>query len=120
MKKLRFLLYILILGTASYVNAQNQIPMIMFEKIEDEKVPVAVLQTIQSEYPDYKEVIKNGAWYSHFGHTVDMTSKDQNPRAIPWHYSYRGKLEKKNVEIRFTPDGKLVKAKGVQNTNQTN
>ncbi len=113
MKKLKFALGILFLSAASYAGAQNQIPMIMFEKIDDEQVPVAVIQTLESEYPDYKDVIKNGVWYSHFGHTVDRSGDVQKPTYTPWHYTYRGKLEKKNVEMRFTPDGKMVRAKGM-------
>lgn len=108
MKTLKLTLTMLLLSIAwSYA----QIPMNMVEKIKDEQVPAAVLKTFEKEFANQKSDIKVGAWYAHFEHTSDGPGKS---RAIPLHYSYRGKKGNDKVEIKFTPEGKLVHAKGLE------
>lgn len=114
MKTLKLTLTILLLSIAwSYA----QIPMNMVEKIKDEQVPAAVLKTFENEFASQKGDIKGGAWYAHFEHTT-ATSADQGKsgtsRAIPLHYSYKGKKGNEKVEIKFTPEGKLLHVKGLE------
>lgn len=95
------------------------IPMNMVEKIKDEQVPVAVLKYFESEFAMTKTDIKSGAWYAHFEHTTATPGDQGKPgtsRAIPLHYSYKGKKDGKNVEIKFTPEGKWVSSKGLPET----
>jgi len=115
MKTLKLTLTMLLLSVAwSYA---QYIPMIMVEKIKDEQVPAVVLQTFENEFDCIKADINGGAWYSHFEHT-NATPGDQGKpgtsRAIPLHYSYKGKKDGKKVEIKFTPEGKLVHVKGLK------
>ncbi len=92
-----------------------QTPMNMKEKIKDEQVPAAVMKTFESDFSAEKNDIKEGSWYSHFEHTSDATPTDPTrSKAIPIHYSYIGKKDGKNVEIKFTPDGKFVSSKGLK------
>ena len=89
----------------------------MVEKIRDEQVPVAVLKTFESEFGSLKNDIKGGAWYAHFEHTADATPANPGrSKAIPLHYSYKGKKNNNRVEIKFTPEGKLVHTKGLENS----
>lgn len=114
MKTLKFTLSFLLLS-AVWTFAQT-IPMNMVEKIRDEQVPVSVLKTFENEFASAKADIKGGVWYAHFEHTTAIPSDQGKPgtsRAIPLHYSYRGKKEGKNVEIKFTPEGKWVSSKGL-------
>lgn len=114
MKMLKTSLAMLLLSVAwSYAQT---IPMNMVEKIKDEQVPAAVLQTFDDEFGSIKADIKGGAWYSHFEHTTATPTDQGKPgtsRAIPLHYSYKGKKDGKKVEIKFTPEGKLVHTKGL-------
>lgn len=104
--------FAMLLVTVSWVFAQ--IPMTMNEKIKDEQVPAAVLKTFESEFGAVKSEIKNGAWYAHFEHTSDATATNpERSKAIPLHYSYKGKKGSDKVEIQFTPEGKLEHAKGM-------
>ncbi|HNP94024.1 MAG TPA: hypothetical protein PKJ63_00300 [Cyclobacteriaceae bacterium] len=105
--------------------AQN-IPMNMFEQIQDEQVPAAVLKTFEEEFGQVKDDIKKGVWYAHFEHTSATTGEQSygsyvepsKPMALPLHYTYQGKKAGKKVEIKFTPDGKLVYAKGLDQKSQ--
>ena len=111
---------VMLLLSAVWSYAQT-IHMTMFEKIKDDQVPAAVLQTFESNFGQIKKNIKNGAWYAHFEHT--SASKDtpsyssyddsNRPMAIPLHYSFLGKMEGKKIEIKFTPQGKLAVTKGL-------
>lgn len=93
--------------------------MNMVEKIRDEQVPVAVLKKFESEFGPLKNDIKGGAWYAHFEHTADATPANPGrSKAIPLHYSYKGKLGEKKVAFEFTPEGKLVHAKGFDDNNR--
>ncbi len=86
-------------------------------KNQDEQVPVAVVKTFESEFGAIKTSIQHGAWYSHFGHTTATPASQGTSgtsRAIPIHYSYKGEKDGKKVEIKFTPEGKLVYAKGLE------
>lgn len=115
MKTLKFTLSFLLLS-AIWTFAQT-IPMNMVEKIKDEQVPVAVLRTFDSEFAYAKADFKRGAWYAHFEHTTATTGDQGKPgtsRAIPLHYSYKGKNDGKNAEIKFTPEGKWVSSKGLR------
>lgn len=114
MKALKLTAIMLFLSV-TWTYAQN-IPMNMVEKIKDEQVPAAVLKTFESEFGSIKADIKDGAWYSHFQHTTATPPDQGKPgtsKAIPIHYSYKGKKDSKNVEIKFTPEGKLVHTKGL-------
>ncbi|WP_339790144.1 hypothetical protein [uncultured Imperialibacter sp.] len=106
----------MLLISAVWSYAQT-IPMTMFEKIENNQVPAAVLKTFETEFGQVKNDIQKGAWYAHFEHTVDKPA-DQGTagtsRAIPLHYSYIGKMDGRKVEIKFTPEGKLATTKGLE------
>lgn len=112
MKTFKLTLTLLLLSAAwSYA----QIPMTMVEKIKDEQVPAAVLKTFESDFGTVKSDIKGGAWYAHFEHTSDATTANPDrSKAIPLHYSYKGKKGDNKVEIEFTPEGKLIRAKGME------
>lgn len=107
---------VMLLLSAVWSYAQTT-PMTMFEKIKDEQVPAAVLQTFEQEFGSTKMQIKGGAWFSHFQHTTAAPADQGTPgtsRAIPLYYSYQGKKNGKKVEIKFTPEGKLVSSKGLE------
>lgn len=115
MKTLKLTLLVL-LTSAAWSYAQT-IPMNMVEKIKDEQVPVAVVKTFESEFGTIKTTIQGGAWYSHFEHTTATPASQGTSgtsRAIPIHYSYKGEKDGKKVEIKFTPEGKLVQTKGLE------
>lgn len=115
MKTLRFTFSFLFLS-AVWTFGQT-IPMNMVEKIKVEQVPVAVLKTFENEFASAKADIKGGVWYAHFEHTTAVPGDQGKPgtsRAIPLHYSYRGKKVGKNAEIKFTPEGKWVSSKGLR------
>lgn len=112
MKTVRNLLMVLAMGAAWSTFAQ--IPMNMNEKIREEQVPVAVLKTLQADFSTIKNEITNGNWYAHFEHTANASlANSAGSRAIPLHYSFKGKVDGNKVELKFTPEGKLVTAKGV-------
>ncbi len=119
MKTLKLTLSFLLLSTVGLF-AQN-IPMTMFEEIKGEQVPATVLKTFETEFGQIKNNIKKGVWYAHFEHTPAASTSQSygtyvestKSMAVPLHYSYKGKLDGKNVEIKFTPQGNLAYTKGL-------
>lgn len=87
-------------------------PVKKVEKIKEEEVPIAVRQAFIN---DFGSIPGQGNW------SVNFTVIHNGEKAIaqPTSYTFRKGSKSEKVEVRYSPEGKLVAAKGLKKTTAT-
>jgi hypothetical protein len=79
------------------------------EKINDDQVPVAILEAFQH---DFGKIPDNGYW------TANVEIERDGSRSVvkPLSYAFHKKEKGEKIEVRYLPDGKLESVKGLEKT----
>jgi hypothetical protein len=106
MKKIIFA-FALLLASASLTLAQH---VKKTSSIKEEEVPVAVRNAFQE---DFGKIPEDGSWTVAF--YVSTEGNRTTAKPVTYTFAKRNKSEK--IEVRYTPEGKLESAKGLEKVN---
>lgn len=87
-------------------------PVKKVEKIKQEEVPIIVRQAFIN---DFGSIPGEGTWSVNF----TVINDGEKTIAQPTAYTFRKGSKSERVEVRYSPDGKLVAAKGLKKTTAT-
>ena len=108
MKRINSFLFFIAVFCAS-VAAQ---PVKKTEKINEEEVPAAIRVAFMN---DFGQIPEDGVWTVNFIVVSDGTKT----LAKPTGYTYRKGNKQEKIEVRYSPEGKLELAKGLNKIEHT-
>jgi hypothetical protein len=106
MKRFYLMLFILLSVNVSVISQ----PVKRVERINEDEVPVAVRKAFEN---DFGKIPEDGIW------TVNFTVVQEGGKstAKPFSYTFRKGNKGDKIEIRYSPEGKLDTARGLQKVN---
>jgi hypothetical protein len=104
----RFFLLLLILSSMNVFLISQ--PVKKTERIKEEEVPVAVRIAFEN---DFGKIPEDGIW------TVNFTVMNESGKTIakPVSYTFRKGNKGDKIEVRYSPEGKLDTARGLEKIN---